>query len=657
MKRPYLPLLTRIVLFVAFIATLIGCGGGGAGSSLSNSFNLFITDDASTNYSGVWVKLYKAELKGDGDTGVTLFESAEGLTVNLRQLNDGASKFLLLAPGQVPAGTYTKIQFEVDKTVNLVATGSGAPSTATFPDSLDNGAGHSNLALNLSPVVTMPGSTKVVVDFDLKNWDVVNGVITPVLRNHDGTGLEDSSRHERFEFNGVIGNLAGTAPNQTFDLTLRTGGTIKVSTDDTTDIVGEGDSAGLTSGRAASIFGAFDPATNTLKANIVHFISSNQEQQMAKAIGLASNVNADAGSFDLAPKYTKGFAPKGDTVSVTTDGTTVFRGKNGITLTKDQFFSALAAAGSHANVDLEGTYDDGSNTIAAKSAHVENEAEFGSAEAAGRTSNPNADTQTFDLAMTENEGMHDLTGTIQVQLSPDVAIKGPNGVVTTVDQFFSLLTEKARTVTVKGAFNQDTNVLVASRIEYKVDAAVNFTAKGTTSNPDSTGGAFDFLASQVSGLDLSKSTAVHLTVTANTVFRDENEQTISYDDFFALIDQKSKTLNIAGKASLPGPEFTITSITVMPDPVVLEVARGSSSNPNAEAGTFDIAVAESNGFDAPDTLHVQLGDGAALKGPQGISINRTQLYSYLNEMSRNVRVTGDYHDGTFVASKVELIFQ
>lgn len=657
MKRSNATLFAKIILFVLFIASLFGCGGAGGAGGFANQLNLFITDDASAQYSGVWVKLYKAELKGEGDKSVVLFQSTEGLTVNLRQLNDGASKFLLLAPGQVPDGTYNKVQFEVDKTVNLVATGSGNPSTAVFPDALNNEAGNSVLALNLNPAIVMPGAGKVVVDFDLKNWDVVNGVITPVLKHHDGTGLEDGSRHERFEFNGMIGSLSGTAPNQSFDLTLKTGGTVKVVTDESTDVTGQGDNAGLVSGRAASIFGVFDPVTNSLKANIIHYISNSEAPDLAKAIGLASNINAEGGSFDIAPKYTKGFAPKGDKVTVNTDGSTIFLGKRGLVLTKDQFFSNLASAGANANVDTMGTYSEGSNSILAKVVHVENEADFGAAEATGKTSNPDSEAKSFDLALTHSEGMNQAGSSVKVQLSPDVEIKGPHGVVTTVDQFFSLLAEKARTVSVKGVFNADTQTLTVGRIEYVVDVTVNFTAKGTTSNPDNQTGVFDFSISQIQGVDLPHDSPLHIAINPNTTYKAQDGSDINQDVFFNLLMAKSKTLTITAKASLPSQDVTIVSIQVMADPIVVQTAKGTTASPNSEMGTFDVALTEVNGFEPADgPMHVQFAEGVQLKGPQGISLNRAQFFSYLNERARNVQLTGTYSDGLFTATKVELKF-
>lgn len=633
--------------------SLFGCGG--AGGIGTGAFNLFITDDASASYSGVWVKLYKAELKGDGDKAVVLFQSTEGVTVNLRQLNDGASKFLLLAPGQVPAGTYNKVQFEVNKTVDLVAVGNGAASTAIFPNALDNQAGNSILTANLSPSITVPGASKVVIDFDLKNWEVTNGVITPILRHHDGAGVEDGSRHERFEYQGLISNLSGTAPIQSFDLTLKTGGTVHVTTDDTTDIVGEGDNAGLVSGRKAEIYGIFDPITSSVKANIIHFSSAEHENEMAKATGKASNANSEAGTFDLAPKYTKGFAPKGETVAITSDSATQFRGKHGVTLSQGDFFVALAVAGEHGCIDVKGDYSEGNNTLAAKEIHIENEAEFADAQAGGQTSNPDREMFTFDLALIRSNGIPGAGDMLKVKVMPDAEIKGPHGVVTTKEQFFSLMAENSRAVGVKGAYNSETQTLLASRIEYLVDQTVNFTAKGSSSNPNNQVGTFDYAVSQVSGFELSNSAPIHLSVNGNTIFKNANGASINYDEFFNLIIAKSRKLNIAGTATLPGGSIVVTQIEVQAE--ALPDARGATSSPNAEAGAFVLTISEHHGFDAAEgPMMVILAESVVLKGPQGISINRTQLFSYLNENSRTAKVTGTYSDGVFTASKVELIF-
>ncbi|MEI8282462.1 MAG: DUF4382 domain-containing protein [Armatimonadota bacterium] len=647
--------LCQFGLFVLLLLSLFGCGG--AGGSLAGVFNLFITDDASATYQGVWVKLYKAELQGDGGKSVVLFDSPEGVTVNLRQLNDGASKFLLLAPGTVPDGTYNKVQFEVNKTVNLVAAGSGIASTAQFPAALDNPAGNSLLTANLSPSIVMPGANKVVIDFDLKHWDVVNGIITPVLKHHDGTGLEDGSRHERFEYHGTIGAIGGTAPALSFDFSLKSGGTIHVTTDETTDIVGQGDNAGLTAGRRAEILGIFDPITNSVKANIIHYISDHEASDLAKAAGKPSNINSEAGSFELAPKYTRGFAPKGDKVLITTDSNTVFKGKHGVVLSQADFFAALSAAGDHASIDLDGTYNDGSNTLAAKDIHIENDAEFADAKAYGLTSNPNLEGFTFDLAIAHSEGLSGASSSIKIQLTPDAEIKGPHGVVTTKEQFFSLLAEKARAVRIRGSFNSDTQTLLAGHIEYVVDQTVNITAKGSTSNPNNQTGEFDFLVTQASGIDLSHTTPIHLTVNANATFTGPNGEALNYDTFFNLLIAGSQKLNITGAVTLPGGAISITSITVQASDVIQPDARGATSTPNSEAGSFVLTLSEHHGFDpAEGPMNVLLAEGAVLKGPQGISINRGQLFSYLTEHSRTAKVKGTYSDGIFTATKVELIF-
>ena len=647
--------LCQIGLFVFLILSLLGCGG--AGGTFASAFNLFITDDASTQYSGVWVKLYKAEMKGAGDKSVVLFRSAEGVTVNLRQLNDGASKFLLLAPGKVPDGTYNKIEFEVNKTVDLVAVSNGAASTATFPSALDNPAGNSVLTANLSPEIVMPGATKVVIDFDLKHWDVVNGVITPVLKHHDGSGVEDESRHERFEYHGIVGNLSGSAPTQSFDLTLKTGGTVHVLTDDSTDIVGEGNNSGLASGLKAEVYGIFDPASGSVKANIIHFDLGHEGNEVAKATGKASNSNPEAGTFDLAPKYTKGFAPKGETISITTSSETHFRGRRGANLTQAEFFAAMALAGPNVSIDLKGSFDEGSNTLMAREIHIENESEFGSALAGGTTSNPDSEAMTFDLAVVRSTGIDGIGESVKVQVMPDAEIKGPQGTIATKQQFFSLLAEKSRMVGIKGAYNPESQTLLASRIEYVVETKVNISAKGATSNPNSENHSFDFLVSQVSGIELSHTTPIHITLGPNTVLKGVDGEVISTEQFFTSLAEKSQKLNLGGTATLPSGDIEVLRIQIQAEEVVQADASGTTSSPNGEAGAFALSIREHHGFDPADgPLLVILGEGVVLKGPQGISLNRAQLFSYLTENSRSAKVTGHYSEGVFTASKVELIF-
>ncbi|OWU65377.1 MAG: hypothetical protein CBB60_005010 [Armatimonadetes bacterium Cent15-Ar3] len=452
MKTRIIQLCLAITLAMSVLLGALGCGGASSSSGGTGNFQLFVTDDLHTGYSGVWVKVYKAQIKNSAGASTTLFDSVDGTTINLRQLNDGASKFLLLAPGVLADGTYNKIEFVLDKSVTLVASPSGTSSTGNFPASLDDStAGRSKLEINLSPALVVPGATRVAIDFDLRNWTFVGGVVTPVLAVHPGTGLDDSARHERFEFKGLVRDLSGTSPTQTFLLGLRTGGTLTVATDANTSIVGDGASA-LANGLKAEVYGDYNPVTKTVSARVIKLESEFEDE--AKAIGAASNIVELSNSFDVAPKYTRGFAPQGEKVSVVTNSTTTrFRGNHGSTLTSAQFYAALTAAGANAVVEVEGVYSSSTNTITAKSVHIENESELGGDEAKGTSSVPDAEAGTFSIQISEHEGFDaPESGLVPVKVSSATQYKNTNGNSMTKAAFFEALAAGSKVVKVEGIY-------------------------------------------------------------------------------------------------------------------------------------------------------------------------------------------------------------
>ncbi|MBS1703221.1 MAG: DUF4382 domain-containing protein [Armatimonadetes bacterium] len=444
--------------------SLVSCGGSSDGTGSGSAFNLFATDDLNADYTGVWVKVYHADMVDSTGAKVDLLTSTDGVTVNLRALNDGAAKFLLLCPGKLPAGTYTKVEFELDKSVTLVATGSGTVSTADFPDSYDaTVAGHSLLSADITPNLTVPGSSKLIIDFDLKNWTVSSGVITPVLTVSSGTGFDDGSRHEPFEFRGTVGDLAGTAPTQTFTLNLKNGGTISVTTSDTTAIVGDGGVTSLSNGMNVHVYGTFDPTTNTITATSIR--ADSEFSSFAAAVGAASNGDALAQTFTLTPKCVHGFVPQGDSLTVSTSDTTKYRGHHGSMLTEAQFYEALAAAGDNAVVDAEGTYDSGSNTLTAKSVHIENETEVDHAEAQGTVTAADLTTGTFTLTVSESDGFANNSDTLSVVVSVDALFTNNEGHIMTEADFFAALASPTQRIKIKGSFAN--GVFTATRLQLK----------------------------------------------------------------------------------------------------------------------------------------------------------------------------------------------
>ena len=86
---------TVAALSAASAFLIVGCGGGGGGSTSIASaltgaatsraalLNVYVTDGFSQNYKQVITTLYKIELMSDGTNYTTVFENADGQTLDL----------------------------------------------------------------------------------------------------------------------------------------------------------------------------------------------------------------------------------------------------------------------------------------------------------------------------------------------------------------------------------------------------------------------------------------------------------------------------------------------------------------------------------------------------------------------------------------------
>ncbi len=546
-----LNLKTILLWMVATMATLLsvlGCGGGSSSSGTA-SLDLFITDDLTPDYSGVWVKVYKGSLGKSDGSSTTVFESAEGLPVNLRQLNDGTARFLLLAPGRVPEGTYDKVEVILDKTVTLVATGSGATTTANFPATYDTTDGKSRIGLALDPNLTVPGPNRLVIDFDLKNWTVTGGVVTPVVKRHDGSGLDDPNRHERFEFKGVIADLSGPTPPQTFILRLRTGGNIVVETNSETDIFIEGGATtggNLVNGLKAEVYGAFDPATRRLVARVVKAEVEDEdedEREEAKIVGPGFDTNATAGTFKIRPRIIRGAVPKGDVVDVATTETTKFKGRRGAILTKDQFFAAFDNVGSEPVVQVEGVYNSETNTITAKSCHIESEAGMGDAEAKGETAEPNASLKKFKLFVFEASGFNFGSEAVTVQAVEGAQYFGVNDQSISAAAFFEALAAGSKKVEIKGGFRD--GVFYAGKLELEGEDDSVAEAKGDTTQPNAELSAFKMEVRESEGFTRPDG-KLTVEVLSDARITNKRGEEITKSNFFGIIGERSQVVKAEG---------------------------------------------------------------------------------------------------------------
>lgn len=458
-------------LFLTFFLVLSGCGGSGGGAggggSASARVGVFFTDNLSAGYDHVWVTAYKVELS-NGASSVTVLDNPAGEAIDLRALGTPAGgQFLFLGPGSVPTGSYTKVEITLGRTVNLFTTGATTATVASFPPAMNSGA-NSKLELPLAPPLTITGSGQnLVIDFDLPNWTLAGGVVTPALLRHNGTGLDDLNRHEDEDYKGTLSGLSGSAPNQTFTMT-RLGAQIQVICTSATTIFAHNGAAGaaLANGQIVEVRGVFDVLAQAIRAHSVK-IEDGEDGGAGdpKVEGFASEVNAGAGTFKLTTALVRGFVPTQNKVNVATNPTTIYLNNAGTAITKTAFFEAIGMAG--AKAEAEGHYVSASNTLTAHKVKLEDEDEANEAETRGivNSENPESGFVVIDAAGAETTGFTlPAGGQVKLQSSATTTFKSAAGATISKAQFFELV---AVGMTVKGNGTYSAGVLTCRKMEIR----------------------------------------------------------------------------------------------------------------------------------------------------------------------------------------------
>ncbi|MBS1710014.1 MAG: DUF4382 domain-containing protein [Armatimonadetes bacterium] len=536
----------KLIAFAAILTALLiaGCGGSSGGGS-AGSLSLFLTDDLSTNYDGVWVTVYEADIVRADNSKVRLFESASGMPVNLRALNNGTAQYLFAGSVTAPSGTFTKLVFHVSKDLTLYPTGATTGQAATFIDSLDSStAGQSELVVPFSPAVTFAAGDKIAADFKLDQWTLASGKVTPVVAKGNGVGLEDHNRHVEGEMRGLVSDLSGTAPAQTFSLGTF-GGTVSVVTDANTVFVGRaaGVSPTLANGQTVEVRASYNPTTKNFTAKSVHIEDGNTpDDQGAK--GLATNINSGAGTFDLTPGRTKGFVPAKLPVGVLTSTSTRFISASGVSMTQGEFFVALTALGSSAVAQAEGTYDSGTGVLTATKVKIDDESHEGEAEAKGTVASTDAGAGTLHLTLSEWEGFNfDSANQLVVTTDGTTQYSDDAGATLTKEAFF---TAAAVGSLVKAEGHFSANGLAAKKLQVRSSTGGGggggdhpADAKGYISQINSGAKTFHIKLVDWFGFEGSLNGDVAVTMAGNATYRKKDGTSVSAADFFALLSDNT----------------------------------------------------------------------------------------------------------------------
>ncbi len=464
-----------IIIFTLLAALLTGCGGSsGSGSSGfgAGKVAVYATDSLGSN-DHVWVTIKKITANS-GSGSQTLFDEPTGKVVDLASLRDSSGKkfgFLSMATLTSQDSSSATVTFAKDLT--LVPTGSTTGVPKQFADQFDNVSGDSVVTFGFKNSRKLgQGDPILVIDFDLAKWNEVAGKIVPVISESDESGLEDSDRHIEEDVHGTVGALAGISPNFTFSLTLRSGTKIQVQTDSNTAFLNRSGAANpaLANGKKVEVHGKVSATSGVLAATIVK-IEDEGDHHGAEVKGAVTNIEATAGTFDIAASEVSGFVPGAAVIHVSTDSNTIFRSHNGVVMTKDEFFTALATANF---AEVEGVYDSGTNTMLAAKLRIEDSGSGGGgggggdhheAEAKGSTTELNADAGTFKLTLTSWEGFASQAGAVvDVTTNGTTVFKDKTGTVITKQAFFDAIASTGH-AEVKGDFSSGTITAVRCKVE------------------------------------------------------------------------------------------------------------------------------------------------------------------------------------------------
>ncbi len=442
------------VVALAAVVSIAGCGGGGGGTQPGGTGRLqaFAADDFREDHQQIWATIYKVELLDASGAAVTVFEDAVGKSMDLQLLHDNAGpRFAFLSDVAIAVGTYSQVRLTMGPEITTPLAASltrNAAGQVLYTSTLD------------TPTVIAEGVTsKLVIDFDLPHFVLVNGEITPKVKRGDDSTLSDKTRHHDEDYHGTITGLTGTAPVQSFTLTNGVWKT-EVSVDASTVIFFEKSqsSPALANNLFVEVNGTFDTVTGVLKATKIKIEDKSAGGQsngrgIPEVKGLVSAPSAGTRSFTVAIAESDDFVPTQSTVNVVVTDTTVFRAHRGVLLTEAEYFATLGAA---SIAEVKGTYNAATNTITATLVKSESESESdddsNEAEAKGKATTIDSTLGTFTLTpIFEYEGFIPGTSSINVTVAAGAEFEDDRGEDTDRAGFFSGLATASR-VTVKGAY-------------------------------------------------------------------------------------------------------------------------------------------------------------------------------------------------------------
>lgn len=467
----------KMLAALAVLLVAIGCGGGGSSSTNpigTSNIRVFATDSVSTDYDHVWVTIFKVDLVGTGGNK-TVFSSATGKIIDVKTLRDSTGRrFALLSEKALGSGVYSGIQVTVGSALKLVPTG----GTSTVDASFSGSTGTTTLlGLNFPAATSVSNDRDFIVDFDLGNWNLSGGSVSATGGNFlalvTDSSLDDPGRHENEDYDGKVGNLAGTAPNQTFTLSGDES-TVTVQLSSATAIVNASGAPSpvLQDGSRVTVNGAFSTTTNTLAATTVTILDQAPSPNSFR--GQITAVDASKQTLTVSPQTCSDFVPATTTLTIQVSAQTKLFSTSGVSLSSADFFAAAAVNGF---VMASGPLANGIVTadkvmLATQGGHHDGNPGGGGGDGGshgdqalvgGKASAVDASKGTFSVTVSEWEGVTSSKSAVVSVTTTSSTVYRLNGKASDQAGVFAALAT-ANNVFVRGQWDSTANALVANTV-------------------------------------------------------------------------------------------------------------------------------------------------------------------------------------------------
>ncbi|GAB4453259.1 MAG: hypothetical protein OHK0029_05730 [Armatimonadaceae bacterium] len=335
---------------------------------------VFLSATGKSSFDHVWATVQKVELIDVMEKPVTVYESTDGFTVDVRRLEqEGKRALLTVAP--LPAGkSYIRARVTFDRTLPVFEPGSNVAKMLPFSDSVARDEQERPL---LSFPLDRPrdlgdGTGNLLIEFPLDKWTVAEDRIVPALKE-GGADLADLSRQETGVFTGTVQDVSTNAEGATFSLTTGENQSLTVQTSHGTIFHNAGPvpSPTLVTGKKVTVRGVLAPDTKRVMATDIMVAGDGKETAVSVVLGEVASADAATGTVALKMRQVDGMVPTLNAITVLVAPDAVFRSPGGLLLKNDDFYKSIGKPGTL--VRFAGTFEPVSGTFQAVRAKVESE--------------------------------------------------------------------------------------------------------------------------------------------------------------------------------------------------------------------------------------------------------------------------------------------